>query len=474
MNQMKPRKEIKVETKVTFLTTSFLLLFAGFAQAQQRHELTVKDAVDLAYKNVIEVKNAQLDYQIQVAKNKEILGSAYPQLSGTVGASYYFKVPTLLFPDASATSVYSILKQEGVTGTSGPITTVPAPVNRLVSFQQPWNLQAGATLQQLLFQPDVFVGLQARQVALDAATSAIDVVKERVKDSAYKRYYAILIAEKQLYFINESMTRLEKLYHDDSIMYKNGFAERLDLDKVQVQINNLQSTRNTLKNAIEISYAALKLSIGLPQQDVVTLKEDLTTAGVKEDLLNENFRYEDRAVVRQLNSAKTLQELDVKRYRLGKLPTVSLSGNYTRNAMGQKFFTNSNTLWYSSSFVGINVNLPIFDGFQRKYKQLQAELNVQKVENNITNVKQAIDFEQTITRSTVRNALADLDIQERNMELAEKVFNGTKLKFEQGLGSSFEVLTADTDLQRAQANYFNALYNAIIAKISYQSSLGKL
>ena len=212
----------------------------------------------------------------------------------------------------------------------------------------------------------------------------------------------------------------------------------------------------------------------MPQQDVVVLKEELTTDKVKDGLLDDSFRYEDRAVVRQLNNTKRLQELDVKRNRMSKLPTVSLSGNYTVNAMGQKFFTNDNTLWFRSAFVGLNVNLPIFDGFQRKYKTQQAQLNVQKVENTITNVKQAIDFEQVVSRATVRSALADFELQDRNMQLAEKVYNTTKLKFEQGLGSSFEVLTADTDLQRAQANYFNALYNAIVAKISYQSSLGRL
>ena len=459
-------------TKTTM--TVLLLLLAGLAQAQQRYELTVRDAVELAYKNVIELKNAQIDYKIQEARNREILGQAYPQLAGNAGANYYFKLPAILFPDATSTAVYSILKDEGVSGTSGPITKVPDPVLRQVSFQQPWNLQVGATLQQLLFQPDVFVGLQARQAALDLSTSAIDVVKERIKDSAYKRYYAILIAEKQLFYTDESLQRLRQLYRDDSLSYVNGFVERLNLDRDQVQINNLLATRNTIANAITISYAALKLSLGLSQQDTVVLKEELTTESVKQGLLDESFRYEDRAVIRQLENVRKLQELDVKRYRLGNLPTVALGANYTLNAQGQQFFTNPNTIWINSAYVGLNITVPIFDGFQRRYKVLQAELNVQKAENNITNVKQAIDFEQTINKGTLRNALADLDLQERNLQLAEKVFNATKLKYQSGLGASFEVLQADTELQRAQANYFNALYNALIARISYQNSLGKL
>lgn len=450
--------------------TMLLLLLTAFAQAQQRYELTVKGAVELAYKNVIELKNAQIDYQIQEAKNKEILGQAYPQLTGNAGANHYLKLPVILFPQ-SDDGIYQVLKREGLIAQSKqppPPSTVAFPI------QQPWNLQVGVTLQQLLFQPDVFVGLQARQAALDLSNSAIEVVKEKIKDSAYKRYYAILIAEKQLHFIDESLKRLQKLYQDDSVMYKNGFAERLDLDRVQVQINNLQSTRNTVANAIDISYAALKISLGISQKDTVVLKEELTTASLKDGLLDESFSYENRAVIRQLEKVKTLQELDVKRNRLGNLPTVAFGANYTLNAMGQKFFTNSNTLWINSAYVGLNINVPIFDGFQRRYKTQQAQLNVEKTGNSIEQVKQAIDFEQNISRSTLRNALTDLDLQERNMQLAEKVFNTTKLKFQEGLGSSFEVLTADTEMQRAQANYFNALYNAIIARISYQNSLGKL
>ena len=164
----------------------------------------------------------------------------------------------------------------------------------------------------------------------------------------------------------------------------------------------------------------------------------------------------------------------MKRHKLGYIPTIAAQASYTLNGMGPKFFTSNETFWFNSSFIGLNINIPIFDGLQRKYRVQQSRLNAQKVENTITNVKQAIDFEQKVTSGSLRSALFNLDVQERNMLLAEKVYNATKLKFEQGLGSSFEVLQADADMQTAQSNYFNALYNAIVAKISYQYSLGKL
>ena len=457
--------------KNIFAIAMMLTLFSGVASAQSTYELTVKDAVDLAYKNVVELKNAQVDYKIQQSVNKEITGRALPQISANAGTQYYVKLPQILFPNAAQAGIYDVLVKENLLPQS---TVIPSPTLQSLSFQQPWNLNVGATVQQLLFQSDVFVGLQARQTALELSNSIIEQTREKIKDSAYRRYYAILIAQKQLHFLKEGEKRLEKLYRDDSIMYVNGFAERLDLDKVQVQLNNLKSTTSLVESSVKLSYAGLKFALGLSQKDSVTLKEDLSTPAIKENVLDDNFRYEDRAEIRTLDFAKRLRELDVKRYRLGYLPTVALSGNYSIVGQGQKFFTDAETRWFKTASIGMNVNVPIFDGNQRKQRVQQAILNVEKLENSSSLVKQGIDLQQTITKELLRNALLNLDTQERNMALAERVYNTTKKKFEAGLGSSFEVLQADSDWQMAQANYFNSLYNSIIAKIGFQSSLGKL
>jgi outer membrane protein len=463
-------------TKGLAWISAFLLLSLS-AGAQQvdslrprKYELTVKGAVDLAFHNVIELKNATLDYRIQAAKNKEILGQALPQVSGTVSSNYYIQLPKILFPQSDE-STYEVLRREGLLPASAQ---APPPTLVQFSFQQPWNLAFGATLTQLLFQPDVFVGLKARQSALDYNSALIEQTKEKIKDSAYQRYYAILIAEKQLHFLDESVKRLQKLHADDSVMFRNGFAEKLDLDKVQVQLNNLTTTENVVANAVALSYAAMKFAMGIPQQDTVVLREELTNEKIKQDVLDDGFKYEDRAEIRTLNILQNLQKLDVKRNKLSGLPTVALAGNYTVNGMGQQFFTDKSTIWLRSSYIGVNINVPVFSGFQRKYRLEQSELTLEKVKNNIDNLKQAIDLEQVAARASLKNSLLNLDIQERNLTLAERVFNATKTKFQQGVGSSFEVLQADTDYQSAQSNYFNALYSATVARISYLHALGRL
>jgi len=452
----------------------FTLLFLTLVQlsySQKRYELTVKEAVELAFNNVAEVKNAALDIEIQQAQNREITGQALPQVSGTASLNRYLQLPKILFPDASEAQVYGILKKENLVPQS---FKVPDPKVQAISFFQPWNINIGGTLSQLLFQPDVFVGLKARKTALNLSKANLDVMKEAVKDSAYRRYYAILIAQKQSEFLDSGIRRLQKLYHDDSIMLVNGFAERLDLDKVQVQLTNLQTSQSVLANSIKLAYAGLKYSLGVSQNDSVVLKESLSNEEVKQNVLDDNFKYEDRKEIQATAYSRRLQELNVKRYQMEYFPTLSAILSYTAQGQGQKFITDKNTFWLKNSLVGLNLTVPIFDGFQRKYKVQQEKFNLQKIDNSIDNLKQVIDLQQTASKESLKSALLNLDAQQRNVKLAENVYNTTKKKFEAGIGSSFEVLQADTDWQTAQSNYFNGLYNAIIAKISYQSSLGKL
>jgi outer membrane protein TolC len=130
--------------------------------------------------------------------------------------------------------------------------------------------------------------------------------------------------------------------------------------------------------------------------------------------------------------------------------------------------------WYNTNQVGLSVNIPIFDGLSKKFKIQQAKFILEKVENTLDFTKKGIDLEITVAKNTLTNAVLNMNVQEDNMKLAEQVYNSETKKYEIGTGSSFSILKADTDLQQAQSNYFKALYDAIIAKVSYLKALGKL
>ena len=74
-------------------------LMMGKAMAQTV-TVTAKEAVDFAFKNVIDLKNSQIDYKLQAAKNKEYTAAAYPQINGTVGMNHYLSLPTIGFANS--------------------------------------------------------------------------------------------------------------------------------------------------------------------------------------------------------------------------------------------------------------------------------------------------------------------------------------------------------------------------------------
>ena len=464
-------------TKTILTAFVFLSLIQINARAQQVYQITAKEAVDIAFKNVNSLKNAKLDYRITEARNKEITGMALPQVSGSLQGNRYLSLPVIQFPDATESFIYQVLRDNGVRDASGnPITKTVDPTIRNVSFLTPWNVTAGIAVNQLLFEPQVFVGLQARKEFLTNSDLMIKVLEDSVRQSVYKSYYAVLISQKQLVFIQESIKRLQKLASDQNEMFKNGFVERLDIDKTTVTLNNIKTTEIQLRNAIIIGLAVLKMNLGLPQADSLMLKDSLTSDYIKENILDDSFKYEDRNEVKLLNSAVKLQGYDVKRYRLSYFPTVSAFYNFQKNGQRRNNEGGNQApwFWYNTNLVGLSVNVPIFDGFQKKYKIKQAQFSVDKIKNTLDQALKGIDLEVTIAKNTLTNAILAMDAQESNMQLAERVFNTVKKKYEQGVGSSFEILQADNEFQQAQSNYFRALYEAIIAKISYQKALGKL
>src|SRR5688572_17077153 len=304
-------------SKRLFSAMAFLVIACVHLNAQQTFSITAKQAVDIAFQNVASLKNAKLDYKIAEARNKEITGAALPQVSGALQGNHYLSLPLIQFPDAAEDAIYRVLDREGVKDASGqPINPDNAEFNvNSFSFFAPWNVTGSLTVNQLLFEPQVFVGLQARKALLESGDINVKVEEDKVREAVYKSYYAVLIAEKQILFTRESIKRLEKLTSDMNVMFTNGFVEKLDIDKTTVTLNNTKAIENQLNNAIAIGYAVLKATMGLSQSDSLILVDELSSTAIKDGVLEENFSYENRNEIKLLNKAVELQEYDI---RVGK------------------------------------------------------------------------------------------------------------------------------------------------------------
>ncbi|MBK8627482.1 MAG: TolC family protein [Saprospiraceae bacterium] len=455
-------------------------LIASNLFGQEVRKLSLNEAVETAIKNAIEIQNLKLDEAIQLAQNNEIKGSALPQIAADGQLTYYTNVPQIPFP-SSDISIYQVLEKEGVRDNNGnPINVGNASFGiQAVSFVAPLNYQYGVGVQQLLFQPDVFVALQARQSVLDLARGNTEVAIEKVKEAVQKAYYSVLVAQNQKSVIDATMQRLDKLNFEMGQMYKNGFVEKLDVDRLSVTLNNTKTAQNQINNGIAINLAVLKNALGISQKDSVVLTDQLDVNALQADIVKfgQDVNYQDRSEYRLLSIAKRLQELDIKRSKMAYFPTVAAFYQFQRS--GQKndiYDVNGSGPWFAfnTGLVGLSIKQPIYDGGQKKFKIQQAKLKLEKIENTSIELSRYIDLENNIAKNSLTNAVLNLEVQKRNMELAESVFTSTTKKYQSGLGSSFEVLQTDTEVQRANGSYFQALYDAYIAKVNYLKSIGKL
>ena len=187
------------------------------------------------------------------------------------------------------------------------------------------------------------------------------------------------------------------------------------------------------------------------------------------------YRYEERYDYQYLQISKQLSEYDIKRYQAAYYPTLNLNGAYQKNALDNTFsLFSTNSTWYSTSYVGLSLTVPIFSGFSKDANLKKARLQSNLINDQIENLKQNIDMEVRVARNTFLNSIKNMDNQQENATLAESVYNQTKKKYESGLASTTDLTNAQTDLIQAQSNYINALYNAVVAKVDYLKAIGKI
>ena len=471
MKQKNPQKWL--------LWVMMLVVSGAFAQTPPmatKHEFSIQQAIYFAVKNNVQVKNALLNLKNQLQVNREITASALPQINGSIGSTFNPNIAVQKIPNFISPSTYQVLIDQAVkNGNTGQPIVAPSEYGFIeAQFGSKWIASGNLSLQQLLFDGQVFVGLHARKASIDYQTKNIEVTEEVIKTNIYKIYYQLLVGKTQLALFDANISRLTKLMADTKALYDNGFAEKLDINKVSVQLANLQTQKLSADNSIATGYLGLKTLIGMSVKDTLILTDSISEDQIKNDILNDAYQYSDRKEFQLADLGKKLSEFSVKRYELSKLPTIALSGNYGKSAQRSKFDFFGKGDWFTSSSVGLNVSIPIFSGFAKDARIKQAQISLEQTNNTIANLKNQIDNDVATATMNFKLAISTMDYQKKNMELAETVYNQTKKKYEIGTGSNTEITSAQTDLTTAQTNYISALYSAIIAKIDYQKAIGKL
>jgi len=439
---------------ILLITIVLLLPLQSKAQNEQ-HSMSLQDAVEYALVHNQNILNAQLDVYVAEAFVKENFATGLPQINGSIDIADNFELPT------------SFLPAEIIGGPPGE--SVP------VQFGTKYSGNATISANQMVFDGVFFVGMKAARTFEELSTKSHIKTKIDVVESVTKAYYTVLVNKLTLELIDKNFGRLDSLLRDTNAMYKSGFAERIDVSRVQVQFNNIKVTKDNSRKMLAITESLLKFQMGMSIDDQVVLTDELTLE-MFNDSIEEEFNYSQRIEYSILQTQEELAKLDIKRTKVAYLPTLDLYariGAVAGTGAGANLFNLGNE-WFNYGLVGLRMNIPIFDGLRKHRSVQQKEAKLSKVNNSYELLKNGIDLEIQQSQIAYTNSVDFMHVQLENVKISEDVYNVTKKKYQAGVGSNIEVINADADYKEVQTNFFTALYSALLAKVDYDKALGKL
>jgi outer membrane protein TolC len=458
----------------TLLLALSVIAFHAKAQDAKSNSFSLQQSIDYAYKNSPNYLNAQSDVLMAKYKRKEVLGMAMPQIGASVDMKNFMKIPTSVLPNFVSPAVYGGLVQAGVAPYDpqklSPDGYEPIAANFGTTFQA----QAGASASLLVFSADYLIGLKATKEYISLMNINVNRSKADLVSQVSKAYYSVLVNKQRIALLDANITKLEKLLNDTKAFNKQGFVEQIDVDRLEVAFNNLTTEKQKIERLISLSENVLKFQMGYTGSENLTLTDSLSISD-KEDLSISKIDITRRSEYQMLEVQQRLNNINVKRLKYGYLPSLVAysSFNYSGQRNDLKFFTKEH-IWYPTALLGGTLSLSIFDGFQRHYQIQQAKLDFKKGENNLKNLQLAIELEGASAAVNYSNASSSLQVQKRNLDLAQNIYTVSQKKYEQGVGSNIEVINAQQSLKESQANYFNAVYDLLVYKIDYLKATGSL
>ena len=422
-------------------------------------QLNLKETLEYALENNADAKNAKLEVMISQTTIKEETAAGVPQINGTVGINYNPLVQVVFLPN-----------EPPFGDPSNPSDVIPA------RFGVNYSSNVGANMTQMIFDGSFFVGLRAAKTY--KALTEFDKVKVEndVVENVKKAYFGVLVNAERIKLSQANLTRIDSLLEETRALNEAGFTEKIEVSRIQVQRNNTFSQYKRSLTAYDISKQLLKIQLGLPKNYDIEITETLAELnpeeGLRELLAMEGTH---RVEMDQLNTNLELTQLDLKYTTSQYIPTIDLTANFNRSGAGDSFSTLFKSInWFSSSAIGVTMNIPIFDGLSKSARIQRNRIQLQQLENQKFYLGQNIQLEIYQARQNLTNDLEVLAVQRESMTLAQEVYDISKIKYNEGVGSNLEVVDADAALIESEINYLGALYDGLISKVDLEKALGIL
>ncbi len=416
------------------------------------HSFTLKQSLEFAMTNSIDIQKAILDQKQADYVVKEVKGTGLPQISGNGKFQNFPNIPTQLLPG-------EIIGQPG--------TQIP------VQFGTSHNLSGGFDASQLLFNQSFFTGLKAAKSSEDLYRLLKISTEEDVIYQVTSAFYQTLELQAQIEAMESNLNKLEQLEGLMKVQYENDIVTKTDYNRLRVNKANLSTQLQSLRNGYEQQKNYLKLMIGLPISNSIELVEDENLEDI--DLSSLQLQNNESTTTQVLEKQKELNILNKKNIQAGYYPTLSAFGSQSWQAQRNEFnFFDGGQPWFQQTIIGLQLEVPIFDGFQKRNRVQQTLIDIKKVELDMVNANRAEETEIANAKEQLLNGMKSVEVQRENKELAKEVYDQTNELYSQNVSSLSDLLDAENALREAQVNFFREVLKFRKAELDLLKAQGQL
>jgi len=433
-----------------------MLLVMVLSQAQEQpNSFSLEEAIAFALENNYSAINAGRDIVDAQKQKWETIADGLPQISGAISYQNQLKQPISLIPAEFF---------GGEPGTFQPIT-----------FGQPQQATATATLTQQIFDGSYIVGVQATKTFLRYSANNKEKTDLEVRKAVVEAYGNVLLTNESVIILEKNLATLEKNLFETTKIFENGLGDEESVEQLQI---TLSSVDNQLKNAVrlkEITLQMLNLMMGIPTDFPTQLTEsldDLTLKQINLGLLETPFSLENNVDYKLAINLNEQRTLELKLAKSMALPTLNAFVNYGSTSFSDSFdFLSGTPDWYNSSIMGFDLNIPIFSSLKRSASTQRAKIALEKAKTQLTEAEEQIRLQLQRAKSDYILAIEQFKTAKQNLGLAERIENKNQVKYFEGIASSFDLRQAQTQLYTAQQEYLQSMVEVIIKKTDLETIL---
>lgn len=428
------------------ITSILFFLFLTLVSRSQE-SMSLNDCIAYAMANHVDIRIAELnkkDAQWQVKENSSV---AYPQINLGVDFSHFIQPPAL---PAEAL------------GFGDP--------GQKIQFTLTNNFSGALTLNQIIFDNQYIATIKAAKMYKDYVDIQFNGVVEKLRNRVTDAYIPALVVAEAVRVLDKNIAAQDKLVSDTKANYKAGFVEQLDVDRLEYLLASFKTDREALIRQQEKLTDVLKYTMNMPVSQSITLEDDVDVLLARYGDINpeEQIDYMNRPDYVAVLKALDLNSIQTDALHKFWWPKMSFFGSYNPSFQG-----NDRLYWIPSSMIGVQLSMPISNGGYYRAKEERSMIQALKVEEQKRLLTQTYDLQLETARKDYHSTKQKMEDKEKNLDLAQRIFDSAETKFRNGLGSSFEVTQAQAGLYQSQGDLVNARFDFLKSMVAFKQALGK-